>query len=249
MLRRLVQWSDSSERARRVRRWLIEAPIAGRAIAALDARRLRHLERDGEPVERSKRRWRAAPPGPGLTWGEEVSGQAAVAAAEGHGIFGSGRTVLEVGPGYGRVLRSCLARGAEFERYLALDVSEHNVQHLRATFDDPRIEILHGDVESVAVGEPVDAVLSFLTFKHLYPSFRAALANLEPQLRPGAGVMFDLIEGSREYFHRDRLTFIREYSRSEVREILERVSLQLVAFDRVEHAPGRERMLVVAQKG
>ena len=234
--------------ARRVRRGLIEAPLVSRAIAAVDRRRLRRMETDGAARERSKRRWRAAPPGPGLTWGEEVSGDPAVDAAEAHGLFGPDRSVLEVGPGYGRVLRSCLARGAEFERYVALDVSEQNVRHLRSSFEDPRVEILHGDAESASIGEPVDAMLSFLTFKHLYPSFEAALANLEPQLRPGARVMFDLIEGPRRYFHRDRMTFIREYPRSEVAAILERTSLHPLAFERIEHAPGRERLLVVARK-
>jgi hypothetical protein len=60
-------------------------------------------------------------------------------------------------------------------------------------------------------------------------------------------LMFDLIEGTRRYFHRDRVTFIREYAPDEVRGILERTSLELVAFDSIEHAPGRRRLLVVAR--
>jgi SAM-dependent methyltransferase len=247
MLSRLAEWSDSSELTRRMKRRLLEAPVVSRMVSALDRRRLRRFERDGDPRERSKLRWRSARPGPGLTWGGELSGAPVAAVAEAHGMFGAGRTVLEVGPGYGRVIRACLARGTTFGRYIGLDVSTENVRYLRAVIDDPRIEIVHGDVESVSLSEPVDGVLSFLTFKHLYPSFEGALANLQPQLRPGARVMFDLIEGSREYFHRDRVTFIREYSRPEVREILQRTSLELVAFDRVEHAPGRVRLLVLAR--
>jgi SAM-dependent methyltransferase len=155
--------------------------------------------------------------------------------------------VLEVGPGYGRVLESCLGRGLEFERYIGLDLSARNVEHLRREVDDPRVEILHGDAETVSLDHEVDTVLSFLTFKHLYPSFEPALANLARHLRPGGQVIFDLIEGGRSYFHRDQVTFIREYSRSEVTEILGRLSLEPVAFDRVEHAPGRERLLIVAR--
>jgi SAM-dependent methyltransferase len=248
MLGRLAQWSDSTELGRRMRRVLLEVPITARAISALDRRRVRRLERDGDLRERSKLRWRTAPPGPGLTWGTELSGDPVVEAAEARGVFGRGRTVLEVGPGYGRVLRSCLARGVDFERYIGLDVSEQNVRHLRRAFADPRIEILHGDAESAALAAPVDAVLSFLTFKHLYPSFQGALENLGPQVRAGGIVMFDLIEGARTYFHRDRATFIREYTRPEVGEILGRTSLDLVEFDEIEHAPGRTRMLVVARK-
>lgn len=248
MLRRLTAWSESSERRRRIRRVVLEAPVISHAVSALDRRRLQRLEREGDPRERSKLRWRGAPPGSGLTWGVELCGAPVVAAAQEHGIFAPDRTVLEIGPGYGRVIRACLDRGVAFRRYIGLDVSAQNVAHLRASIDDPRVEFVHGDAESVSLGEPVDALLSVLTFKHLYPSFEAALANLRPQLQPGAPLMFDLIEGAREYFHRDRVTFIREYTRAEVRGILERASLELVAFDSIEHAPGRVRLLVVARR-
>ena len=95
---------------------------------------------------------------------------------------------------------------------------------------------------------PVDAVISFLTFKHLYPSFEAALANLAPQLRGSGVVVFDLLPGSRAYFHRDESTFICQYTEAEVSGILARAGLELEGFDRVEHAPGREPMLVVARR-
>ena len=42
---------------------------------------------------------------------------------------------------------------------------------------------------------PGDALISSLTFKHLYPTFEKALVNLTGQLRPGAVVAIDLIEG------------------------------------------------------
>ena len=248
VLTRLAQWSDSHELTRRLRRRVLATRVVSRAVAGFDRRRLRRLERAGATDERSKRRWREAPPGPGLTWGVEVSGDPAVEAAERHGVFGPGRTILEVGPGYGRVLRSALAREVEFGRYIGLDLSAQNVRHLREEFDDPRIEIVQGDVESTSLDEPIDAALSFLTFKHIYPSFRAALENLGRQLRPGGRIVFDLIEGPRVYFHRDRATFMREYTRAEVGEIVAAASLELVALDRVEHAPGRTRMLVVASK-
>jgi SAM-dependent methyltransferase len=248
VLRRLARWSDTSDAGRRARRALLANPLTARAIGALDRRRLRRLRRAGDLRERSKRRWRDAPPDPGLTWGGAVSGDAAVEVAEAHGAFGPGSSVVEIGPGYGRVLASCLARGVEFERYLGLELSERNVRHLRETFTDPRVEIRQGDAETASLGAPVDAVISFLTFKHLYPSFEAALANLAPQLREGGLVLFDLLEGSRAYFHRDRATFIRHYTRGEVTEILARTGLQLEGFYRVEHAPGRARLLVVARR-
>jgi SAM-dependent methyltransferase len=248
MLSRLAKWSDSHRLTRRMRRRVLDAPLVSQTVSALDRRRLRRVERAGEVGERSKARWRKARPDPGLTWGEDVSGEPAVEAAERHGVFGAEKTVLEVGPGYGRVLGAALRRRVEFRRYIGLDLSDENVRHLRRTFDDPRVEIIHGDAESIALEQPIDSVLSFLTFKHIYPSFSAALANLGRQLRPGGRIVFDLVEGSREYFHRDQVTFMREYTGAEVTEIVGGVSLELVAIDRVEHAPGRSRMLVVVAK-
>ena len=218
------------------------------AVAALDRRRVRRLEQEGDAAERAKSRWRAAPPDPGLTWGVEVSGDAAVEAAQRFGVFGPEQVVLEVGPGYGRILEAALRRGVEFRRYVGVDLSEGNVAHLRERFDDPRIEIVHGDAETFDLGEPFDAAISFLTFKHIYPSFENALANLGRQLRPGGQVVFDLIEGAREYFHRDQVTFMREYTRDEVGDHVVAAGLELAAIDRVVHAPGRERMLIVARR-
>jgi SAM-dependent methyltransferase len=211
-------------------------------------RRLRRFERRGEAWQRSRSRWRAGSPDAGLTWGIELSGDPLVDVADGYGAFGRGRTILEIGPGYGRLLRSCLDRGVAFERYLALDISEQNVGRLRDEIRDERVTIMHGDAETASFESPFDTALSFLTFKHFYPSFESVLRNLEPQLRPGALVLFDLIEGTREYFEWDQVTFVREYTREEVKEILRRSSLDLIAFDSVEHAPDRVRMVVVAKK-
>ena len=249
MLARLARWSDSHGFTRRGRRWLLNAPGVSSAVSALDRRRLRRLEEEGRASERSKRRWREARPEPGLTWGDEVSGEPAVEAAERYGVFGPELTVVEIGPGYGRILGAALGRGVEFRRYIGVDLSEENVRHLRSAFEDPRIEILHGDAESVEFDAPVDSVYSFLTFKHIYPSFEGALANLGRQLRPGGTIVFDLIEGPRRYFHRDEHTFMREYTRAEAAELVARAGLELATVDRVEHAPGRSRMLVVARRG
>jgi SAM-dependent methyltransferase len=248
MRRRLVRWTDSSDAGRRLRRALISNPVTGPAISALDRRRMRRLARRGDPVARSKSRWREAPPSRGLTWGEEVSGEAAASAAAEHGVFGPGRSVLEIGPGYGRILGACLDAGLEFDRYLGLDLSERNVEHLRGSFDDPRVEFRQGDAETAQLGDPVDGVMSFLVFKHLYPSFEPTLANLAPQLADGATVLFDLLEGSRAYFHADGATYIRHYTREEARALVERAGLELGGFGRVEHAPGRERLLVIARR-
>lgn len=196
---------------------------------------------------RSRERWRAASPTNKLTWDAEVSGDAFIERASAHGAFGPQRRVLEVGPGYGRLLASALDE-VEFATWTGVDLSEENVGHLSARFDRPGIEFVLADVETYELAMPADALISSLTFKHLFPSFEAVLTNLAAQLTPGAIVAFDLIEGDGNYFEDDGVTYIRWYQRGEVEEILKRCGLGLVAFDDVRHLPELVRMLVVARK-
>ncbi len=198
--------------------------------------------------ERSRQRWRTAQPTANLTWGAQISGDAFIAKADRYGVFGSGRVILEIGPGYGRLLDSVLERGLEFERFIGLDLSADNVAHLTQRFSDERVRFVEGDAERLRLEEPVDAVISSLTFKHLFPSFEGVLANLAPQLRPGGSLVFDLIEGERRYFEDDGVTYIRWYSRDEIETILASSGLELVAFDEVRHVPEMARLLVVARK-
>lgn len=239
---------DSEPGRRRVRDALIAGRVTGRVIAAWDQWRIRRLAVRGGLLTRSKTRWRESGPDAGLTWGQELDGRAAGAALLGRGVFGPGRSVLEVGPGYGRIIAACLDAGAEFDSYLGLDLSEQNVGHLRAEFSDQRLRFSVGDVETVSLEEPVDAVFSFLTFKHLYPTFEAALSNLAPQVRPGGEVIFDLLEGTRAYFHADQTSFVRYYTRDEAGQIVGNAGLTLAELGTVKHAPGRERLLVVARR-
>jgi SAM-dependent methyltransferase len=201
-----------------------------------------------ETWERSRTRWRASKPTANLTWDVEISGDAFVEKATHHGVFGRGRAIVEVGPGYGRLLAACLDRRVEFGSYLGVDLSEDNVAYLRERFADDRIRFVHADVESVDVGGPVDGVISSLTFKHLFPSFEPALGHLADQLRTRGLIVFDLIEGQRRYFEEDGVTYIRWYSRGEIEEIVLRTGLELVAFDEVRHVPDLVRLLVVAGK-
>jgi SAM-dependent methyltransferase len=202
-----------------------------------------------EAWERSRSRWRQAVPTPNLTWDAEIGGEAFIDRAQEHGVFGEGRTILEIGPGYGRLLAACLDRGLKFRRYIGVDLSANNVRYLRERFDDERVSFLEGDVERVELDQKVDAVISSLTFKHLFPSFEGALHNLSNQLRNGGPVVFDLIEGERRYFEDDDLTYIRWYTRGEVEKILAATGFEVAAFDEVRHVPEMSRLLVVGRAG
>jgi CBS domain-containing protein/SAM-dependent methyltransferase len=202
----------------------------------------------GQPQPLSQIRWRQARPNKGLTWGVEISGDAFVAKAEFYGAFGPHKTILEIGPGYGRLLRAVIERELPFREFVAVDISPANVRHLTEEFNRSDVNVINADIETVSLEQRFDAVLSSLTLKHLYPSFEAALRNVERHLNPGATVIFDLIEGELAGFAPDGVTYLRCYSRTDVEALLSQVGLALVAFDHVEHSPGQVRLLVVARK-
>jgi SAM-dependent methyltransferase len=240
------------EGSKRRLRELTGAAELHRRVDALEAEVQRletqlHESRE-ELWERSRERWRAARPDADLTWGTELTGDAFIEKATAAGAFGPGKAVVEVGPGYGRLLRSAIDRGVEFASWTGIDLSEENVRHLEQSFDRDGVGFRVADVEEVELDQPVDAVLSSLTFKHLFPSFARALANLAGQMAPGAVLVIDLIEGERRFFEPDGVTYIRCYTRDEVRELVGNAGLESIEFDEVRHHPDLARMLVVARK-
>jgi SAM-dependent methyltransferase len=208
----------------------------------------RSTETSEEMWERSRRRWREALPVTHLTWGKEVSGDAFILKADAYGAFGPDKRLLEIGPGYGRLLKSLIKHGAAFKSYAGVDLSAENVRYLRETFAGEGFEFVHGDVESVRLEAGFDVVMSSLTFKHLFPSFRGALGHLAAQANPGCLFLFDLIEGVGKHFEHDGITYIRSYTRPEVSDALAGAGLKLVAFDEVRHDAEHARLLVVARK-
>jgi SAM-dependent methyltransferase len=231
-----------------VRTWLRNAVLGADFEPRLQALETSVHESREETWERSRTWWRAAEPNPNLTWGIEVSGEAFVSKAAQYGALGPRSRVLEVGPGYGRLLAACLQRGASFGSYVGVDLSRENLSYLRERFPQENVAFLHGDVETFKIDEPVDAVISSLTFKHLFPSFEEALRNLGRQLRPGGLAVFDLLEGHRRYFAEDGVTYVRSYTQPEIKTILAATGFELVAFDQVHHLPDYTRLLVVARK-
>lgn len=198
-------------------------------------------------TERSRIRWRESRPDSNLTWGIKLSGENFITKVNSYGGFGPDKAILEIGPGYGRLLRACLKLKMPFKQYVGLDISKKSIAHLRDNYNNENMTFIQGDVEKTSFDTKFDTVLSSLTFKHFFPSFEKALRNLANYVNPGGMFFFDLVEGNKRYFEGDGLTYIHWYTRGEVREILSHLSLQLVAFDEVQHAHNYLRLLVVAK--
>jgi SAM-dependent methyltransferase len=198
-------------------------------------------------IQRSQTRWLESSPNSALTWGEELSGDNFVSKVDSYGGFGLNKAVLEVGSGYGRLLKSCLELKVAFKQYVGLDISAKNIAYLWNTFKQENISFVQGNAENISFDTTFDTVISSLTFKHLFPTFEKPLKNLAKYVNDDGMFFFDLIEGNRVYFEGDGLTFIHHYTRAEITEILSRCGLQLVAFDEVQHGPRHNRLLVSAR--
>ena len=198
--------------------------------------------------ERSRKRWQTSQPDAKLTWGKKLSGDNFISKVNSYAGFGLNKAILEIGPGYGRLLRSCLRLNMPFSQYVGLDISKENINYLRNTFTYDNVSFIQGDVENISFSTKFDRVLSSLTFKHFFPSFEKALRNIVNYVNPGGMFFFDLNEGKKRYFEGDGATYIRWYTRKEVREILSRLSLQLVAFDQVQHVRNYLRLFVIAKR-
>jgi SAM-dependent methyltransferase len=208
----------------------------------------RRCSQDGLNWERSRTRWKEGPHEWGdLTWGRGLEGSPFVSKAAEYVAFDSKKRVLEIGPGYGRLLKACLDLGVPFAHYHGLDISEEVCSYLREQFPNEKVTFSQGDVETAGFGEHFDIVLSSLTFKHLFPSFESALRNLADAMNAGAVVCFDLIEGELRSFGYVK-EFVKGYTRPEVVEILGRTGFEHVAFDEVVHDPEFIRLLVAARK-
>jgi SAM-dependent methyltransferase len=173
-------------------------------------------------VELSKSRWRGQEPEAGLTWGRIWDGSAFIWATQERCRFLPSLSILEVGPGYGRLLDQILHDQLPFASYLGLELSPGRVERLSAKYRaDRRITFLCGDVETADLGRRFDLCISSATFSHLYPSCAKALQNIERHLHAGSFLMFDVQGGGPDHgFQEDGRTFGRAYSMDELKNLI-----------------------------
>lgn len=208
-----------------------------------------HNPQTGGTVEwrLSRNRWKGSRPDVALTWGKYVSGDQFITKAKSHGAFSEPRTILEIGPGYGRLPQAILRAQIPFESYYGIDISADSVQFLRREFPDDRFTFIKEDAETCDLDFSYDLLLSSLTFKHLYPTFETCLRNIVRFANENCRFFFDLIEGEAAYFEEEGPTYLRFYTKEEVGKILQRIGLSVETFDYVEHDKDHIRLLVVAR--
>src|SRR5690348_14405723 len=83
----------------------------------------------------SQKRWSSDEPAPGLTWGSLMTADSLWALYQKHHEFKAHDKILEIGPGYGRLLRTALEYRIPFQSYTAIELSKSRVDRLCHEFD------------------------------------------------------------------------------------------------------------------
>lgn len=190
--------------------------------------------------DRAKIRWRSTEADEGLTWGAIWDASNFVEALLKRVSFTPSTSILEIGPGYGRVLDQILKEGLPFQSYLGLDLSLGRINRLTEKYqDDERIEFMHGDVETFQLDQRFDLCISSATFVHLYPNCKKALRNCEQHMKSGGYVAFDVQPRPEAWnkpsggWHGD--TYGCAYVPSDIEKLIARSRLYKLTSERILH--------------
>ncbi|MDH3918273.1 MAG: class I SAM-dependent methyltransferase [Rhodospirillales bacterium] len=140
-------------------------------------------------------RWRGTEPDRHLTWSTILEGRSFFEAAQRIFDLRTAKRVLEIGPGYGRLLGGLRELGLTPDFYLGVDLSEARVRRLSEELGSADVKFMAGDARTVDLSAfaPFDLMISSATFEHISPTFGAALIHLR-QFLTGRAVL-DLIDG------------------------------------------------------
>jgi hypothetical protein len=179
----------------------------------------------------------------GVTWGFQLSGDEIVERLQSQKLLKKKSRIVEVGPGYCRLLRSLIKRRIPIRQYLAVDVSKQacdlvqQIGHRRRL--GQRVKAICEDARTVSLPFAPTLVISSLTLHHLYPTFESVLQNLTPQMAERAHMVFDVPVGDcpRSHWPQDQDDpphFWKKYSNEEVVTILKNVNLTIVSRQPVD---------------
>jgi hypothetical protein len=200
----------------------------------------------------SQRRWLADERDESLTWGRLMDGDSLWEVYREARRFVGAENILEVGPGYGRLLAAALKLKVPFGSYTGVELSPGRAKRLTGKFKQRNVRFQAGDVNDWRGAGLFDVVIVSVTLDFLYPDCRKALANLRSQMAPGAHLLADFIpsEQSTSVFEPNG-TFIRCYPEAELREIADECGFAVRKIARCTLGQGAlgpvERTVVVAQ--
>jgi SAM-dependent methyltransferase len=200
----------------------------------------------------SQTRWKADEPAAGLTWGVMMDGKSLWSIYLRTRSFAPSDRVLEIGPGYGRLLTTALEASVPFDDYVGVEMSPVRVKTLKKKFSDGRVKFKVGDVNIWRGNREFDVVICSSTFEHLFPDCRKALINLRSQVAAGAHLFIDFIgtEATSAGFEPTN-TFVRCYRSEELRSLFAECGYSVVDVVPVVLNPGGQsreiaRKLVIA---
>lgn len=181
----------------------------------------------------SKRRWKGDEEAHHLTWGVMLSGDELWRIYMAHHEFQMTDRILEIGPGYGRILAAQLDCGIPYAKYVGVELSAARTESLRREFRSEKISFSCADINHWGGDEIFDIVISSSTFEHLYPDFSRALENVKGHLAMQGKSFIDFIDGpSQRAFEPVGGAFVRGYSDDELFEIYERCELKIHAIEK-----------------
>jgi SAM-dependent methyltransferase len=186
-------------------------------------------------ASQARSRWRGDGPDAELTWGSIMTGDSFFDEVEKHFPFTSYTRILEIGPGYGRLLKTLLDRGHPFASFCGVDLSEARVDKLRRQFSDDRIRFEIGDCSQYKLSQSFDIGLCSATFEHLYPSIEQTLVNLRSQIDLNGLLFVDFIMHdenlslSQAYFEDESIggAYIRIYSLPELERLFDQADFTI----------------------
>ena len=194
----------------------------------------------------TKQAWARSHPTPALTWNTEMTGDAFLSRVRHHAGDDLGR-LLEIGPGYGRLMEAIARLGMKFSDYLGVDLSPASVAFLRERFGSDRVKYECADLFTFDAPKPRDTIVSSAVFLHLYPSIEPAMRRCRAMLRDGGRLFFDVLKGGTRYIHPVSRIFVRGYTPTELGEISQACGFRNCMIDHHENfAPGQPGWLVCA---
>jgi SAM-dependent methyltransferase len=214
-----------------------------------------------ELLSRSKTRWGGAEPDAGLTWGRPMTGDSFFDAVVQH--LGTtdlaGLSLLEVGPGYGRLLKTLRQRGYGCKSYVGLELSADRVQRLTSELGDPATRFVCGDAMRSVAGSGFDLCICSATFEHFYPDCAQALLNIRGQMSAGGRLCIDFKQYEPDMlfscgsFESNGGAFVRIYSRAELEGLFAKCGLVVEGISSITLGTGEtgviQRIFVCARVG